>query len=204
MKKIFIIFVSLFCAFIYGKGVRNISRKSSVAHPHNQHKVKNVSALEIFSREKTEKDCIKCLPENFCECECNCKNKTGFSMKYRNASLGSNSKRKSMNVNKKISRSRKCNDLPIEDNSGSGAGTEGSGTEGSGTEGSETEGSGTEGSETEGSETEGSGTEGSGTEGSGTEGSGTEGSENGATECYSSCHTETGVQTEECNCSCSC
>ncbi|GAW83171.1 secreted ookinete adhesive protein [Plasmodium gonderi] len=82
MRKSLILLIPLLLALAYAKG-----RNSGITS-HNHQRSPNYSAADIFSPKRTEKECIKCLPDNFCECECSCKNKTGFSMKYRNASKG--------------------------------------------------------------------------------------------------------------------
>ncbi|SBS87808.1 secreted ookinete adhesive protein, putative [Plasmodium ovale curtisi] len=153
--------------------------RSAVASPHNHHKVTNFSAIDIFEPRITQKECIKCLPDNFCECECSCKNKTGFSMKYRNASTGTKLMERGMYKNKKTSRSRQCIDLPIE-NSQPGTGPETEPETEPGTEpGTEPE------TETEGKPE-------------------IDTPDNEPIECTSSCKSVTGVQTEECSCSCFC
>ncbi|CDU85232.1 secreted ookinete adhesive protein, putative [Plasmodium yoelii] len=88
MKRILLFLIPLLFLIIKIEGARKNSIRNVVsAYPHNNN-VKNFSAAEIFGPKTTGQECVKCLPENFCECECSCKNKTGFSMKYRNASKG--------------------------------------------------------------------------------------------------------------------
>ncbi|CXI56736.1 secreted ookinete adhesive protein [Plasmodium berghei] len=166
MKRILLFLIPLLFLIIKIEGARKNSIRNVVsAYPHNNN-VKNFSAAEIFGPKTTGQECVKCLPENFCECECSCKNKTGFSMKYRNASKGykyldSNSSNPLADV-KASSRSDSNNQRHSLDAAAHAKGLK-SATK-----------------------------------------SDNNNIDNGPVECFSSCKSVTGVQTEECSCSCYC
>ncbi|CAG9476280.1 secreted ookinete adhesive protein, putative [Plasmodium vivax] len=165
MKRVLILLLPLLLALAYAQG------RSSDITPHVHQRTKNASAAEIFSPKTTDKECIKCLPDNFCECECSCKNKTGFSMKYRHASKGSKLQRNNLLTSKKHASSGQSTGMHTK-SAMSGVRTEDSSQNGTNT-------------------------------GDGTP-QGTNPQDDKITECFSSCKSVTGVQTEECSCSCYC
>ncbi|GAB68648.1 SOAP precursor [Plasmodium cynomolgi strain B] len=164
MKRVLIFLLPLL-ALTYAHG------RSSDITSHIHQRTKNASATEIFSPKTTDQECIKCLPDNFCECECSCKNKTGFSMKYRHASKGSKLQRYNLLTSKKNTSSGQSTDMHTK-SAMSGVRTEGPPQQGTNT-------------------------------GDGTS-QGTNTQDDKITECFSSCNSVTGIQTEECSCSCYC
>ncbi|KJP88544.1 hypothetical protein AK88_01823 [Plasmodium fragile] len=165
MKRVLIFLLPLLFTLAYVHG-----RSSSItSHIHQQ--TKNASAAEIFSPKTTDKECIKCLPDNFCECECSCKNKTGFTMKYRHASKGPKVQRDNLFTSRKHTSSGQSADMYTK-NAMSGVRTENPSQPGTNTQAGTPQGTNTQ--------------------------------DDNITECFSSCKSVTGVQTEECSCSCYC
>ncbi|CAA9990564.1 secreted ookinete adhesive protein, putative [Plasmodium knowlesi strain H] len=165
MKRVLILLLSLLLVWAYAHG------ESSNIIPHMVERKKDTSATKIFSPRTTDKECIKCLPDNFCECECSCKNKTGFTMKYRHASKGSKQARYNVPTTKKNTNSGQSTNMNTK-SSMPGVRTEDPPQQGT-------------------------------SGGNGTS-EGTNTQDDNINECSSSCKSVTGVQTEECSCSCYC